>query len=112
MSSVPSSDSFQRARQRHQTAMNAAFAGSVTIAGRIIRAVSVTLGRVMLELPGGGARETRSLSVTFDKSLMTAEPSIGSIVLHEGLEYCLNVIEGRESWQTSWKFNCIEKERG
>ncbi len=111
MSSSPPASAFRKARERLQTAQNAAFPGSLKIADMLVSQASVTLGMVTLELPGGGSREVRSLNATYDKVLLKAEPIPGAIVLHEGVEYLLNSFDGRESYLTSWNIYCVERER-
>lgn len=109
--SLPSASAFQKARQRHQTALNAAFAGVIVVGALYIKAASITTGKVTAEISGVGEREIRTLNATFDKKLLLGEPRIGITVTHESREYILEAIEGRESWQTSWKLVCIEKTR-
>lgn len=86
------------------------YPGTITVAGRNYSA-AVKLEPVLLSIPGEGAIEHRGLTALIQKSDMSSEPAISSIVVHAGKDYIVNSFEGRESFEPIWKLICIEKDR-
>ena len=66
---------------------------------------------IQLTMPGGGAVETHGMTISFDKVLLSSEPVIGSTVVESDREYIINSVSGGETWATSWRVQCVEKER-
>lgn len=111
---MPTPAALRAAHLRHQRGMNQGApvaSEGITIAGELIANASVSLGNVAEEDGSGGTVERRALIATFDKSLLTGEPVIGSIVTYMGKNYDLDEFWGREEYKTSWKIRAIEKDR-
>lgn len=99
------------ALRRQQQHLETAFPGVVTIAGETVEPCAIRRTPIQLTMPGGGAVETHGMTISFDKVLLSSEPVIGSTVVESDREYIINSVSGGETWATSWRVQCVEKER-
>lgn len=106
MPSFPPVSAFTAARTRHQEALQAQRPSGVTISGKFY-AGAAELGPLEWMPTDGGTARGQRLTAHVLKSRLATPPGQKTLVTHEGVEFKVSEIGGRNATDVAWVLRCV-----
>lgn len=90
----------------HHAALSADRGSDLTIGGKRY-AAAVELGSVQFMPTDGGSARGQPLTARVLKSLLKSPPAQKSLVTHDGVEFKVQEIGGRNATDVAWVLRCV-----